>query len=47
MTFPTKDLMLFEEVADDFNVILDAFGQNIKTSTLKKRVQHSQITGIL
>jgi len=29
MTFPTKDLMLFEEVADDFNVILDAYGHNM------------------
>ena len=29
MGFKTKDLMLFEEVADAFNIILDAFGQNI------------------
>lgn len=29
MGFPTKDLMLFEEVQDDFNCILDAYGQNI------------------
>lgn len=29
MSFPTKDLLLFEEVEDDFNCILDAYGQNI------------------
>ena len=26
--FKTKDLMLFEEVEDDYNVIIDAFGYN-------------------
>lgn len=28
LTFPTKDLLLFEEVADDFNVIIDTYGYN-------------------
>lgn len=36
MSFPTKDLMLFEEVADDFNCILDAFGQNINIYSREK-----------
>lgn len=28
MTFPTKDLMLFEEVNDDFLTVIDAYGLN-------------------
>lgn len=28
MTFPTKDLMLFEEIDADFNAIIDAYGLN-------------------
>lgn len=28
MTFPTKDLMLFEEVSEDFLAIIDAYGLN-------------------
>jgi hypothetical protein len=28
MTFPTKDLMLFEEINDDFLTIIDAYGLN-------------------
>ncbi|MHA1796602.1 MAG: phage portal protein [Promethearchaeota archaeon] len=36
MTFPTKDLMLFEEVWDDFMTIIDAYGLNVNQFSRSK-----------
>ncbi len=36
MGFKTKDLMLFEEVEDAFNLILDSYGQNINIFSRSK-----------
>jgi HK97 family phage portal protein len=36
MTFPTKDLMLFEEIREDFNAIIDAFGMHINLFSVEK-----------
>ena len=35
-SFKTKDLMLFEEVADDFNAIIDIYGYNINLLSKEK-----------
>ena len=36
MTYPTKDLMLFEEISNDFNAIIDAYGMKSELFSKEK-----------
>jgi phage portal protein BeeE len=44
MTFPTKDLMLFEEVSADFNSIIDQYGLNDNLFTRDKGATYENLS---
>jgi HK97 family phage portal protein len=44
MTYPTKDLMLFEEINEDFNRIIDAYGLNQYLFSKEKGATFTNVT---
>lgn len=43
MSYPTKDLMLFEEVDDDFKVMIDAFGLNVNIFSISSQSTYENL----